>query len=122
MQAETPHSQVHLYLCQLCDGHGLWCIVFVHDVTEAKNPSGESLRSPSEHCWIVQAQGGPSDFSFQPPGLQRSNSEPNMRLMLASPLATMPQQMFPQPFPAFGSSSTAGALVPYKAQEVHLHA
>ena len=45
-----------------------------------------------------------------------------MRLMLASPLATMPQQMFPQPFPAFGSSSTAGALVPYKAQEVHLHA
>ena len=41
-----------------------------------------------------------------------------MRLMLALPFNTMPQQIFQQPFPTFGGSSTAGALVPYKAPEV----
>lgn len=85
-----------------------------HQQSSAGDQHEVAMQAETPHS---QAQGGPSDFSFQPPGLQRSNSEPNMRLMLASPLATMPQQMFPQPFPAFGSSSTAGALVPYKAQE-----
>ena len=48
-----------------------------------------------------------------------------MRLMLASPLNSMPQLVFQPAFPAFGSSTTAGALVPYKAPEVngqHLNA
>ncbi|CAK0751636.1 hypothetical protein CVIRNUC_002083 [Coccomyxa viridis] len=64
-----------------------------------------------------QAQEGRGAFSFQPQGLQRSNSEPNMRLMLASPLSSMPQLVFQPALPAFGSSTTAGALVPYKAPE-----
>lgn len=68
----------------------------------------------------MQAQEAPREFSFQPPGLQRSNSEPNMRLMLVSPLNAMPQAIFQQPFPTFGSSTTAGALVPYKAPEVSI--
>ena len=41
-----------------------------------------------------------------------------MRLMLASPLNSMPQLVFQPALPAFGSSTTAGALVPYKAPEV----
>lgn len=67
--------------------------------------------------WL-QAQEALAHLAFHPPGLTRSNSEPNLRLMLASPLNAMPQQLFQQPLPAFGGSSTAGALVPYKAPEV----
>lgn len=71
-------------------------------------------------CTWPQAQGALAHLAFQPPGLTRSNSEPSLRLMLASPLNAMPQQLFQQPRPPFGSSSTAGALVPYKAPEVRL--
>ena len=73
---------------------------------------------PSLIAPALQAQDGRDPFSLQPPGLQRSNSEPNMRLMLASPLNSMPQLVFQPAFPAFGSSTTAGALIPYKAPEV----
>ncbi len=73
----------------------------------------------SQQCRVwLQAQEALAHLAFHPPGLTRSNSEPSLRLMLASPLNAMPQQLFQQPLPTFGGSSTAGALVPYKAPEV----
>jgi hypothetical protein len=67
-------------------------------------------------------QAPPPRFQFQPgPPLQRSNSAPDLRVLLAGPLNPIPQAAMQggSAFPFGGlSSSTAGALVPYKAPEV----
>ena len=58
--------------------------------------------------WLQQQTGG----------LQRSNSAPDLRVLLATPL--QPLLSIPQPViapPQYASASTAGALVPYKAPE-----
>ena len=49
--------------------------------------------------------------------MQRSNSAPDLRVLLAAPL--QPLLSIPPAFvPQYASMSTAGALVPYKAPEV----
>lgn len=65
-------------------------------------------------------QAPPPRFAYQPSaGLQRSNSAPDLRILLSAPLNPIPQVALQGGMnPFVGSSSTAGALVPYKAPEV----
>ncbi|KAK9906614.1 hypothetical protein WJX75_004980 [Coccomyxa subellipsoidea] len=75
---------------------------------------------PSSHLFGLQHyQAQPSSrFAFQPSlTLNRSNSAPDLRVLLSGPFNAVPQGVLhPQP-PPCGGSSTASALIPYKAPE-----
>ena len=107
MQAGTPHSQVwHQHSCP----HVLSSVI-------------EGARSPlfvDDIIAAVHVQAQPaSRFAFQPGlPLNRSNSAPDLRILLSGPLNAVPQAVLHQQPPPFGGSSTAFALVPYKAPEV----
>ena len=78
----------------------------------------DCLERAKVHATVMQAP--PPRFAYQPNiGLQRSNSAPDLRILLSGPLNPIPQIALQGGMnPLVGSSSTAGALVPYKAPEV----
>lgn len=118
MQASTPHSQVYsladrfifqpLLQCTRC-----LCAALDHTTTiqrACRIPAIFTLQCATPQGGWQQQQAG---------GLQRSNSAPDLRLLLAPPL--QPLLSIPPAFvQQYASASTAGALVPYKAPEVSL--
>ncbi|KAK9845363.1 hypothetical protein WJX81_004438 [Elliptochloris bilobata] len=82
--------------------------------SEASEATMQASTPLSQGGWLQQ-QGG--WLQQQGGGLQRSNSAPDLRVLLAAPL--QPLLSIPPAFvpPQYASASTAGALVPYKAPE-----
>ncbi|CAL8462400.1 g1933 [Coccomyxa elongata] len=85
---------------------------FQHSSAGEQNEVAMQAQTP--HSQVHQA----SRFAFQPGlALNRSNSAPDLRVLLAGPVNAVPQAVLLQQPQPFGGSSTAFALVPYKAPE-----
>lgn len=74
-------------------------------------------------CLLQEAE---ESMEEDTPGVRRSNSAPDLHVMLQQPLQSMPRMLLgPQQQP-LGSSSAVGALVPYtatstKVRQSHTH-
>lgn len=109
MQAQTPHSQVPLHATHE------WIMPsrFLYTLRSQCH-----LYSTFTDLLCLQVHQA-SRFAFQPGlALNRSNSAPDLRVVLAGPVNAVPQAVLLQQPHRFGGSSTAFALVPYKAPEV----
>lgn len=95
----------------------------VPDFHQQNSPLGarfSSLSSSSGASHNDQQNSSVSQSTgFQQPQLQRSNSEPSLRLLLQGAPLSIPRALLNQPPPNY-SESTALAMVPFKPTEVSI--